>query len=288
MRKLFGTIVLALLSVFGQNVQAQEASSLLWKISGNGLSQPSYVYGTIHMICPDDMVITDETKSALGECEQLVLELDMDDPTLMSEMQKFALNPGMKNISSEFTEEELDTLNTFFNTHFGVGMDQLGYMRPFTLLSMALTKGFECENLASYEMEFVEYAHENEWEVLGLETVAEQMAVIDKSTQEEQIKWLLDYLNDQEEMTDALNEMVRIYLSQDLDALSEFMTESPEMNNGMEEHLLDERNEKWIDPMIEFATEKSTFFAVGAAHLGTEQGVLALLKEKGYTVEAVQ
>lgn len=269
----------------GLTLTAQEQNSLLWKVSGNGLESPSYLYGTIHMICPDDLVISEETMKALSESEQLVLELDMDEPGFMMEMQKYAFNPGMTNISEDLSEEDQATINEFFVENYGAGLDQLGVMRPFALLSMALVKGIDCAAPASVEGEFLEYAAEQEWEVLGLETIEEQMAVISEASQEEQIEWLLSYIEEEGELTSRMNELIQIYLSQDLSAMADYMSESPEMSDGMAEALLNERNENWIEPMIEFAEAKSTFFAVGAGHLGGDDGLIALLKAEGYSVE---
>lgn len=75
---------------------AQE-KSLLWQISGNGLAKPSYLYGTIHLICPNDYFMTDSTKAAFARTEQVYLELDMDDPSIMSKMMRTAMFSDGKN-----------------------------------------------------------------------------------------------------------------------------------------------------------------------------------------------
>ena len=86
-------------------LQSQELEkSLLWEISGNGLKESSYLYGTIHITC--DASLDDNIKKALDNTSLLVLELDMDDPQLMQKMQQGAVNEGMKNISGEFTAEQ--------------------------------------------------------------------------------------------------------------------------------------------------------------------------------------
>jgi uncharacterized protein YbaP (TraB family) len=81
--------------------------------------------------------------------------------------------------------------------------------------------------------------------------------------------------------------MSDIYLSQDLDSLYQLMADSPEMMGSLD-LLLNRRNRNWI-PIMEAAMKKSsTFFAVGAGHLGGSQGVLELMRKQGYQVKALR
>ncbi|MNY79236.1 TraB family protein [compost metagenome] len=57
---------------------------------------------------------------------------------------------------------------------------------------------------------------------------------------------------------------------------------------GNEELMLFSRNKKWIPRMRKIMAVKPTFFAVGAAHLGGENGVIALLRKEGYKLRAVR
>jgi uncharacterized protein YbaP (TraB family) len=60
------------------------------------------------------------------------------------------------------------------------------------------------------------------------------------------------------------------------------------MTGDFAEIMLDDRNEEWIDDMENLMKEEATFFAVGAGHLGGENGVISLLEKAGYKVEAVK
>src|SRR5512138_1785036 len=82
--KIFNKYLLPLLaiSLLGGNVDAQKnkklENSLLWEISGNGLTKPSYLYGTIHMICKEDAMIGDSLVSAIQKSDRVYFEVDMD------------------------------------------------------------------------------------------------------------------------------------------------------------------------------------------------------------------
>ena len=99
--------LLLLIVVFGvQNLWAQKQTksldnSVLWEVSGKGLAKPSYLFGTIHMICSADFYMSDQAKKAFGKTDKLILEIDMSDPTQMAAMQKMAM--GDKPLSEALT-----------------------------------------------------------------------------------------------------------------------------------------------------------------------------------------
>jgi uncharacterized protein YbaP (TraB family) len=80
-----------------------ETSALLYRITGKDLKKPSYLFGTIHIICQPDMLPMDKLNGYLDQTDRLVLEIDMDDAGEMQTMQKALLIPGgktLQNISS--------------------------------------------------------------------------------------------------------------------------------------------------------------------------------------------
>ncbi len=281
--KLFALAVMSMVSTFGW---AQHDQSLLWKISGNGLPTSSFLYGTIHIVCPEDMEIPESVDAAMGESEQLILELDMDEPGFMAEMQQLSVNPGMESIAGMLSEDEKALLDEFFMENYNMNMDQLGIMRPFTLLSMVFISGMDCPQPASYELHFIEEASKREWSVEGLESVKDQVAIFDQVPTEEQLGWIIDYVRNQDEFASQLQDLIAAYKLKDVDALSEIMNDYPEYED-IADDLLKNRNERWVPLIEQHIKAKPSFIAVGAAHLGSQDGLISLLREKGYTVEPV-
>ncbi|MEP2773434.1 MAG: TraB/GumN family protein [Fulvivirga sp.] len=259
--------------------------SLLWEISGNDLSKPSYLFGTIHMICPDDMILSDATKEAVENTEQVVLELDMDEPNFMAKAQQMALNKDMANISTQLTEEELATVNAFFKKHYSADLTQLGVMKPIGLMSMIYMKGLECPQPASYEATFMQLKGDKE--LKGLETIEYQLNIFDQIPMEEQLSWLVEYTSDTEKMKTELDFMIKAYKSEDMKKMHDMITSSVQFE-AYTNILLYKRNQEWIDRIEKLIIEKPTFIAVGAGHLGSDKGVIALLRKEGYTVEPVK
>lgn len=266
---------------------AQSSNSLLWKIEGNDIEKPSYLYGTIHAICKDDFFLTDAVKNAQSETELTVLELDMDDPQFMQKMQTHMMNPGMTNISGEFTEDQKAAADKFFAANYGASLAQLGILKPFGLLAMVIQKAIPCEAIESYEQTFIKNAKNREVEVMGLETIEFQATLFDKEPMAEQISLLMQSIEDAEKGAEDFNRLVKAYKAQDLKSMSDLMLESPEYAK-YEDLMLNDRNKDWIPKIEAFVKEKPTFIAVGALHLTGENGVIELLKKEGYNVTPVK
>ncbi|WP_255502023.1 TraB/GumN family protein [Algoriphagus sp. AK58] len=260
-------------------------SSLLWRISGNGLNQDSYLFGTIHLICKDDFFMNDQILKAFQESKSLVMELDLSDPQLNSKMQQLSLNPGMKNIQLDMREEDAKIIDAFFIQNYGAGLAQLGILKPFVLSSMALIKSISCTEVESYESFFTAKAIEDRKQIIGLETVEIQIGIFDQIPFSVQIQEMINMISDNSGDED-FQKMIKTYLSQDVEALYHTMN-SEGMIKDYRELMLDQRNQSWIKRLEQGMEDESLFVAVGAGHLGGEMGVISLLRKAGYQVEPV-
>lgn len=260
--------------------------SLLWKVSGNGLSQPSYLYGTIHMTC--DNTLDEATKKAIADTQQLYLELDMDDPSMMGiMMQGINMKDGVT-MDQLVSPEDYKVVDAFFKKRLGMGVDPMKSMKPMLLSAMLLPATLGCTPKSIEEALMTEIRKKN-GETYGLESVAEQLAVFDAIPYKVQMEELVksakeDGQNDMEEM----NDLLKIYNSKDLDAMVEASQKSENRTTSeFGDELLSNRNKNWISRISRIAKEKPTFFGVGAAHLGGSDGVIRLLRKAGFKVEAV-
>ncbi|MDZ7777679.1 MAG: TraB/GumN family protein [Bacteroidales bacterium] len=118
MKQILITIALAvfafLMMLFpakGQNSK----ESLLWEISGNGLDKPSYLFGTIHLLCPEDLVLDDKITTALNNSEQLVLELDLSDRNVLREVQQKMMYQDGTTAKDYLSPEEYGIVKQFFS-----------------------------------------------------------------------------------------------------------------------------------------------------------------------------
>jgi uncharacterized protein len=269
--------------IYGQ----KEEKSLLYEISSNGLTQPSYIYGTIHIICKDDFVMTEATKQKFSATQQVYLELDMDDPKMMPEMMKSMYMTDGSTLKTLLSEADYQKVSQFFKDSLKTNIGTMDKMKPFILSSMTIPKLIACPS-QSYEETFVKMAKNENKEVLGLETVQEQFGALDKMGMKKQADLMLvKMIENWNEGKQELKQLITDYKNQDVEALYADMADSKTMDAEFEGDLLANRNQNWIPKIQKITKEKPTFFAVGAGHLGGKKGVIALLRESGFTVKAV-
>jgi len=273
---------------FGKIYGQKDEKSLLYEISGNGLSQPSYVFGTIHAICKDDFFLPEVVKSKFSASQQIYLEIDMDDPSMMTEMQKYMMMPDGKTLKTIMSEPDYKKVAKFFKDSLKTNIAFMDSMKPFILSSMTIPSMLGCP-MQSYEEVFVKMAQEQKKEVKGLELVKEQFDALDNMGMEKQADLMLVKMVDNWSLGKSeLKTLIKDYKKQDIEALLKDMTSSSTADVAFEKDLLENRNRNWIPRMAIIMKEKPTFFGVGAGHLGGEKGVIALLKKQGYTVKAVK
>lgn len=275
--------VLMVLSVQSQPLE----KSLLWKISGNGLEKPSFLFGTIHMSC--DATISPLVQKAMDDTAQLYLELDMDEPGLqMGLIQGMMMTDG-KTVSSYLSAEDRALVDSFLKEKAGAGLDMLDTMKPIMLSMMTLPSLLSCP-VKSVEQELMKISSAQSEELFGLESVQDQLDALNAVPVEEQVSELLKSVKGNlEKDKQELMQLMAVYQVQDIELMLRLSEESENVTTSKYgADLLDNRNKKWIPKIASVAKEKPTMFAVGAAHLAGENGVIRLLRKQGFTVEAVR
>ncbi len=282
-------IISLLLILFCSNVANSGVSvmrTLLFEIGGKGLTKPSYILGTVHIICEDQFFFTNSYTKALKDCEQVCLEIDMDDPDFTMKSLKLMILPENKKLKDFFKEKEYIKLKKYMQEQQTLDIEMFATFKPLLLLSMLLERNYICEKTTSYEKKIIGMALEQKKEVVGLETVESQVAIFDNLPDSTVSSIIMEYVNDPEEQKKQTNQLIEAYLRKDLGALEKMIREEPDMKKNIDAFLYN-RNKNWIEKMETLSKQKSTFYAVGAGHLGGEQGVLALLQKKGYTITPI-
>jgi uncharacterized protein YbaP (TraB family) len=255
-------------------------NSLLWEVSGNGLSKPSYLYGTIHMICGNDYFLSEKTKKAFNATESLFLEIDLSDPNELAFMQKAAM--GTEPLSKKLTAKQLSDLDIILRKNTGMTIQQVDNFSMLTVLSLISMKSFGCENLKFYEMEFIGLAKESKKSIGGLETIEAQIQFLNKAYSDDEMIAMLQETNGEETA-----KMVQNYVKENLPELYKEITTPKLMNENSKKWMLEARNTNWAVKMPNIMKSQSTFFAVGAAHLLGKEGLINLLIKAGYSVKPV-
>jgi len=285
MKNLFLSAIATMFLVFSGTTQAQTKSpklenSLLWKISGNGLAKPSYLYGTFHMICAKDYFLSEKTKKAFDVSDKVVFEVNLSDPNEMEYAMKMGM--GEQPLSKTLSTEELSKLDEVLKKNAGVNVQQVDALSLAGVMGLITMKSFGCTDIKMYEVEFMEAAKKKNLPMGGLETAKSQEKTASNAYSNLEMIAMLN-----ESTLEGSEKSIADYKKEDLQALYNYHTRAEVMNAKAKKYMLDDRNINWVKQMPEMMKKESVFFAVGAAHLGGELGVINLLRQEGYKVEQV-
>ena len=296
LKKYFVNFLVLLLAVnsFGQILTEEKLqNALLWRVTGGELEQPSYVFGTIHLIGKEDFHLSDPTREAFSKSEQVAFEIDLEDMTDFSKMMPLLMNAFMKNdttLSDLLSPDEYQLVEQHFKS-LGLPLFFLQKIKPMFLSafgseSMFGTEG-DSESVVSYEFELLKIAQAEQKEVKGLETAEFQMSMFDSIPYKVQAQMLLETIRSGEGDQQEFQKMVDLYKSQDIEGMQTLMKEDKDGIGNYEEMLLVNRNKNWIPIMEEMMADRPTFFAVGAGHLGGQWGIVKILQSKGYELTPI-
>lgn len=266
-------------------------NTLLWKISGNGLSKPSYLFGTIHLLCADDIQLSDSLKAAIRRSDNVYLELDMDN---IFEMIGVMGKMKMRNdttLADLLTPAQYDSVKAYFKQQSTMlPFSVLETYKPMLTASMLMQGATNCDNQVAMEQLIMKEAKAQGRRIKGLETMAFQLSIFDSIPYRLQAKQLLNYVEQSGDTSskDDFEELSTAYRSQNLDTL-EAITRRDDMGlANFTELLLYNRNANWTEKLRELMKNEALVIAVGAGHLPGARGVISLLRNAGYTVTPVK
>lgn len=262
-------------------------AQLLYQISGNGLSQASYLYGTIHLLPKDQFKLSNSLKRAFDSSATIAMEVDLN----MSAAQKIAIAKQVlltdgKTLKDFMTEQDYLELKMYCMESSGWSeskFERNSRLKPMFFSSVLVQESIR--KMASYEMEFNQMAKKKHKKTMGLETIEFQLGLFEQLPMQTQVDMLKeDYKSDMKNF----DTLLACYLQEDLEKLNVLMNAETAAYPEFNELLLINRNKSWIAPMGTQMKIESTFFGVGAGHLGGPEGVISLLRSAGYTVTAIK
>jgi uncharacterized protein YbaP (TraB family) len=263
-------------------------NSLLWEISGNGLKVPSYLFGTFHMLCKEDIHFSPALKQAIINSKEVYLELDLDDPaTLMGGLTLLNMKEGKK-LKDLYTEQEYKRVTDFFKDSLKTPIGFFQGMKPLFLVALLYPKMMPCSSTSGVDESIMQQAKAAGKEIKGLETIAFQASVFDSIPYKKQAAELLNTIDSMEKARLYFDLMLTAYKEQRLDKI-EAIINNPEFGSaGDQDFLVTSRNKNWVMQLKEIMKNRSVFTAVGAGHLTGKEGLIALLRAEGYVVKALE
>lgn len=284
-----------------QAADVPNGKGLLWRIESAG-TQPSWLYGTMHMSDPRVVGLPAAAQDAYDAARTVVIETtDILDPARMGaallarpELTMFTDATTLPQLLSEddraMVKDEL--------ARRGIPLASVQKMKPWMLSALVSLPACElARKSAGAEVLDVKLATDAlaaGKEVEGLETIAEQLEAMASLPMEFHVSGLVETLRLGDRVEDVMETMVRMYVAGETGMFWPFFEAAlPSAGDdqgyaAFQETMIDLRNRTMARDAAPLIARGGAFVAVGALHLAGRNGLIELLRQRGFAVEAVE
>jgi uncharacterized protein len=289
--------------ILAKAAATENAKAILWRIERAG-KPPSHLFGTMHLADPRITTLSPAVRGALGGARRLLLEVDADDLTGAGFTKAFARARPLltftdgRRLESLLSQAEYSKTLTILE-RAGLPAQVAGAFRPWVATMMMALSDCErrrtAQGQAALDQLLALEARASGISIGGLETLELQFRAMADVPESDQIAILRASLAMYDRIDDMLETTIQLYLTRQLGAiwplqlvLAEQVGVAPKVFDSTERSLLVERNKGMRDKSIGELAEGGVMIAVGALHLQGRQGLVALLREAGYTLTPVE
>lgn len=248
---------------------------------------PSYLLGTMHLLCKNELHIPDQVYLSLVATEQLIVEVDITDTTELMAARPAMLQQPRNYLKKHLNNAQYSLLEQQTQHHLQRSLASIAPLRPMIISSLFLASYLPCESeTISVDETLIRQALSYDKPVVGLESAVWQLELFDQIDLAEQVSALYDLVKDKETAQQELTHMANAYLSGNGEKLNEIMMSQDDFL-GASTLFLDQRNQTWAKQLPAILAQKPSFIAVGAGHLYGEQGLLTLLQAQGFQITPI-
>ncbi|MCE2957291.1 MAG: TraB/GumN family protein [Bacteroidota bacterium] len=282
-------LLFILLLVLNQVISAQPASSVLWEIKGNGLSSPSYLFGTLKFIGANEFKIPTAVAEKIKTSKTFAIE-DQVDHHAQHELNVALHFPKGKSLATELSAEDYKKVVDFFQKEFGISKaafeSKYAHIKPLAL-SILMTRLTLREKVKYYDMELLLFAKKNKLNAFSLENIEREAQAINAYPMFNQVSALLHSIDNFATQKAEFQKMMTSYPQETLEEIFDYTLHPVENNPIFVEEFYFKRNVEWLPKIEKMMKENASFICVGVSHLEGQQGLLELLKGKGYVLTPI-
>ncbi len=287
---IFSLLVIFLFAVFAQDSFSQSKKSFLWKVQSK--TNTVYVLGSIHYLKKEMYPLDEKVEKAFDQSNILGVEANVDNISKM-DVQKLvesAIYSGDETLEKHLSPEAFELVKKHL-AELGASLEAANKYRPwFLALSLASIEIAKLGFDPNYGIDryFLSKATEKK-KIVELESLEYQMNLFSALSEKDQELFLLYTLKDIKVLEQELDKLIKAWTTGDEKGIELIMTRSIKEDKKLipiYEKLVIERNKKMGSKIEDYLKEKETFFViVGAGHLVGNQGIIELLKRKGFLLE---
>jgi len=282
-------LLFCLAGLLFSNLNAQE-TSILWEISGPGITKPSYLFGTLKFIGEKEYFLPIEATEKIKASELFIIE-DQVDHHAQHELNKALHYPKGETLASHLSAADYQKVVDFFAQEFKITKPQFeskyARLKPLAI-SISMTRLALGEDVKFYDIELLRFAKKNKLKAYSLESVQREAQAINSFSIEDQAVALLHSVENFEKQKEEFKKLMADYPQGNLEEIFEYTLHPLENNTQFIEEFYFKRNEEWLIKIEKMIKENVAFISVGVAHLEGDRGLLNLLKSKGYTLTPIK
>lgn len=257
--------------------------TLLWQLTGDVLPAASYIFGTMHVRNSSVIGQLEHIYKTIDSCEAFATEFDLQEAALYMTPQDMLLPDGQRLL--DFMEEKkYQKLRKILHQASGLNLDDFQQYKPIFIINMLTEKILTADMQVSLDEYLWQYARQAGKKITGIETYAEQRQILQRIPIEEQVQALKKAGQNIATFRKQLFQLTNVYATGNIQRI--FLL-SKRQSGKWRKALLYRRNVNMAERIYELAQEHTLFAAIGAGHLGGQQGVLRLLKQQQLTIKPV-
>jgi hypothetical protein len=290
MTRSFAALALALLTTVAAGRAVAEDRGVLWTLQGR--QNTVYLLGSVHVLRPGDAALPRAALDAYADAEQLVMEIDLDDAAvgdplaIAQQMQASAALPAGQSLQSVLGSDYAEVAQRA--SEAGLELAMFDRFQPWfvatLLLQLELAKrGFD--PALGMEQQLAGRAVADRKPIMGLETPAQQFAVLSGLSLADQKRFLLMTLDESAQADAELEQLLAAWRKGDITALAALLSDEFERFPQLYRPLTEDRNRAWVGQLDDLLDDRDDYLVVvGALHLVGRHSVVDLLRQRGYTV----
>ena len=271
-----------------QNISANTKNTL-WRVSSEKNSV--YLLGSLHILKSDNYPLDNSIERAFDDSQILVLEVDLrsqTDPKTQHMMLAKGMLPEGDSLDKRISKKTYELARAKI-AELGLDIAAFKQFKPwFFTMTLVLTKlqtlGFSPQY--GLDLHFFKKATQSGKQVLGLETFEQQIDMLDTLSEVSQDELVCQTVKELDILEQEMDTILKAWSTGDIKLLDETMLKSLKEYPAIYKVLITQRNNSWATKIESFLKqEKNYMVVVGAGHLAGRQGLVELLKKKGYSIE---
>ena len=261
----------------------KKKQTLLWQIEGPELPGISYVFGTMHVRDKNAFAYRELIYEKIDACHAFATEFNLEEMDVNISSDALDLPEG-ETLDHLLTEKQYSKVRKVMQKLTGMDLIHFNTSQPILITNLLAGRMLSEEMPLSLDEDLWQYARQQEKVTLGVETYAEQVAIMQSIPLDYQIKNLLGTIKNIKSLRKEIKQTTRLYIKADIQQLYKSVYKSVK---GLRKLLLFNRNIIMANRIAEMVQEQTICVAIGAGHLAGSKGVLRLLKQNGLRVRPV-